>query len=68
MLFVSYLICTAMIVEGFCLFKQEMFLIQLIMWLHYGMLEFFGCAVLASSSILSGDEPNCLFRGLIFFA
>ena len=46
----------------FCLLMQEMFLIQLIMWLHYGMLEFFGCAVLASSSILTGNKPNCLFR------
>ena len=53
---------------GFCLLMQEMLLIQLIMWLHYGMLEFFGCTVLASSSILTGDKPNCLFRGLIFFA
>ena len=30
------------------------------------MLEFFGCAVLISSSIPTGDKPNCLFRGLIF--
>ena len=47
---------------------QEILLIQLIMWLHYGMLEFFGCAVLASSSILTGDKPDCFFWGLIFFA
>ena len=63
MLFVSCLICTAMIVEGFCLLMQEMLLIQLIMWLHYGMLQFFGCAVLTSSLILTGDKPNC-FSGV----
>ena len=63
MLFVSYLICTVMTVGGFYLLMQEMLLIQL---MHYGMLEFFGCAVLASSSIPTGGIPNCLFKGLIF--
>ena len=59
MLFMSCLICTVMTVGEFCLLMHEMYLIQLIVLLHYGMLEFFGRGVPAFSSTPTVDMLGC---------
>ena len=66
MLCVSCLICSDD-GWGYYLLLLEMSLTRLIVWLHSGMLEFFGFSILASCSILIEDMPDCLFKVLIKF-
>ena len=67
MLFASYLICTVMIVGGLLVDARNAFnsVDHVAVFSNARVL---GCTVLASSSFLTGNKPNCLFRGLIFFA
>ena len=65
MLCVRCLICTVMMVEGYCLLMQEMLSTQLIVWLHYGMLEFFGLSVITFCLFVQGSDQAYSKEGVM---